>query len=114
MVYPIQILVDAELTLIVGVLETLTIDDAEFSQPLISVPNNEYVVFEEGETVIELEIVPVPDHVYVFAPIAFKVTDCPEQIVAEVGVIDTLGNALAVILTVFVFKQPNGPVPETV
>ena len=53
-------------------------------------------------------------HEYVLPPEAVKVVLFPLQMVAEVGVIDIVGPATVVTLTVAIAEQPKASTPVTV
>ena len=71
----------------------------EFVQPLISVPVTVYVLVEVG---IKLTpSVTPPDHVYVVAPLALKVTDLPSQTVEAFELAVTAGKGFTVTIIGF-------------
>lgn len=93
---------------------TVTVLVAVLVQPFDDVPVTVYVVVVVGVNAIPF-VMP-PDHAYVLAPLAVKVTGKPEHTVGVVGldVIDKDGKAFTVTIFVAVFTQPFALVPVTV
>ncbi len=85
------------------------------TQLLVPLPLAEYVVLTLGETEILLVLIP-PDQVYVFAPLAVKVTPSPKHMAVAVDEILKIGNGLTVMLLVAKAcdKHPAVLVPATV
>ena len=93
---------------------TVTKRVTEATHPLAAVPVTVYVVVDAGET-----ITGVPDkapgcQLYVLAPLAEMVVDCPTQIVALVIDVVIVGKLFTVISRVAVAVQPEADVPVTV
>jgi hypothetical protein len=96
---------EVELTTKVGVVVTLTvsIEGAVLSQPLSAVPLTVYEDVVLGLTVWVFALTPLL-HVYVLAPLTFKVAVCPEQIAVELTV--SVGTALTVTVVVLTPLHP--------
>lgn len=97
-----------------GVAFTVMTCVAVFEQPAETVPVTVYVVVVVGETVTEVPLSDPGIHVYVVAPLPVSVAELPEQIVAPVEEIDTVGCAPTVMATVLVPVQPLPAVPVRV
>ena len=74
---------------------------AHFPPPPVTV----YVVVEAGLTVIQLVVAPLLQ-LYARAPLAHKVTFCPEHILLAAGVTVTVGDGITSTVTVPVVEQP--------
>jgi hypothetical protein len=70
------------------------------------------VVVADGLTVIEVDVAPLLQ-TYDDAPLAVSVVDAPAQIADVEAVIDTLGEALTVIVFDTIAVQPPAFVPVT-
>ena len=92
---------------------TVTVTDAVAVHPAVLVPVTVYVVVLVGDTVLELPAPKLCDQLYVLAPLAVNVDDCPLFIVAGLAEANTVGNGFTVTLTVAVPVHPE-LVPVTV
>ena len=93
---------------------TVTVTDAVAVHPAVLVPVTVYVVVLVGDTVLELPAPKLCDQLYVLAPLAVNVDDCPLFIVAGLAEANTVGNGFTVTLTVAVPVHPAVLVPVTV
>ena len=96
---------------------TVTVTCAAAEQPLLSVPVTVYVVVEDGFAVIgepvdELKFVD-GIQVYVCAPLAVSVADCPLQIAGGTVTVIT-GRGFTVTVTCVEAEHPLLSVPVTV
>lgn len=99
----------AELTVIVGLDRTVTETVFEFTQPAELVPVTVYIAFAVGlaTTVAPVELFKLAEGAqeYVPAPLATRVAELPEQIVALLTVI--VGNGLTVMVIELEFILPQ-------
>ena len=80
----------------VGLARTVNVLTAVLEQPVVkSFPVNEYVVFTEGVTAIEFELLELL-HVYVSAPVAERVAELPAHKVELVALITRGGKEFTV------------------
>lgn len=114
---PLQIVVEAGETVIVGVAFTVTVTVAVFVHPFASVPVIVYVVVVVGFAVTLAPVVddkPVDGlQLYVEAPPAVSDVLAPLQIVTD-GETVTVGLGFTVTITVAVFVHPFASVPVIV
>jgi len=92
---------------------TVTVMVCDAVQVLAAVPVTVYVAVEEGTKAMPL-VIP-PDHIYVFAPVPFRVTDVPAQTVSEGNAVAPTGGSDAAVTTMDVVPvHPFALVPVTV
>ena len=98
-------------TVTFGLAITVTATVLVLEQPVtVLVPVTVYIVVTVGDTVI-LEVVAPVLQLYVFAPVAERLTGNPEQTVALLTA--TVGDTAILTLTVLVLEHPD-VVPVTV
>lgn len=112
---PVQLMVGTDADAVtVGSVLTVIVRRAVAVQPLAAVPVTVYVVVVVGETVTVVPLKLPGCHVYVEAPVPVIEVDVPEQIVALVTVVFTVGEVFTVIMRNAVPLQPLAAVPVRV